>query len=312
MLPWHVFYIAFTPPVWANMKIGSRCGYCLLHRGYKMILMSTDDEGTRREAMQGLLALLGRDFTPDAVPSVIGAERGRVIARVTGCADPYVELKRGSNEAGLKMLPALRALVEEKPPRERFRMACLISCLGNVIDYDVPGNNSDIGDAMKLLGEGFYLDDTDEFKSMIRPGARLLFFTDNAGEIAFDTLVVEELRRLGCHVTVAVKAGPSLNDALMDDAEAVGMTGAADEVITTGAAAIGVRLDEAPDWFRDRFESADLIIAKGMANWETLTETPAPCPLMYIFRTKCEPVATAVGVPERQNVAFLVEKGWRL
>ena len=294
------------------MKVGSRCGYCLLHRGYKMILMSTDDEETRREAMQGLLALLGRDFTPDAVPSIIGAERGRVIARVTGCADPYVELKRESNEDGMKMLPALQALVEKKPPWERFRMACLISCLGNVIDYDVPGNNSDIGDAMKLLGEGFYLDDTDEFKAMIKPGTRLLFFTDNAGEIAFDTLVVEELRRLGCHVTVAVKAGPSLNDALMDDAEAVGMTGVADEVITTGVAAIGVRLDEAPGWFRDRFASADLIIAKGMANWETLTETPAPCPLMYIFRAKCEPVATAVGVPEKQNVAFLVEKGWRL
>jgi len=195
---------------------------------------------------------------------------------------------------------------------ERFRVACLISCLGNVIDYDVPGNNSDIDDAMALLGEGFYLDDTDEFKSLIRQGSRVLFFTDNAGEIAFDTLVVEELRRLGCHVAVAVKAGPSLNDALMEDAEAVGMMEAADEVITTGAAAIGVRLDEAPEWFHDRFHSADLILAKGMANWETLTETPAPCPLLYIFRTKCDPVARAVGVPERQNVAFLAEKGWRL
>jgi len=294
------------------MKVGSRCGYCLLHRGYKMIQMSAEDEGTRREAMQELLALMGREFRPDAVPSVIGAERGRVIARVTGCADPYVELKREANKAGLAMLPRLKAMVEEKPEGERLRTACLISCLGNVIDYDVPGNNSDIEEAMKLIGEGFYLDDTDEFKGLIKPGSRLLFMTDNAGEIAFDTLVVEELRRLGCHVTVAVKAGPSLNDALMEDAEAVGMADVADEVITTGAAAIGVRLDEAPDWFLDRFGSADLMVAKGMANWETLTETPAPCPLLYVFRTKCEPVARAVGVPEMQNVAFLVEKGWSL
>jgi uncharacterized protein with ATP-grasp and redox domains len=294
------------------MKVGSRCGYCLLHRGYKMILMSTEDEETRRDAVQGLLALLGRDFKPDAVPSVIGAERGRVIARITGCADPYVELKREANRAGLEMMPRLRAMVEEKPEQERLRTACLISCLGNVIDYDVPGNNSDIEDAMKLLGEGFHLDDTDEFKGLIMPGSRLLFLTDNAGEIAFDVLVVEELRRLGCHVTVAVKAGPSLNDALMEDAEAVGMTEAADEVITTGAAAIGVRLDEAPGWFLDRFRSADLMVAKGMANFETLTETPAPCPLLYLFRTKCEPVARAVGVPEMRNVAFLVERGWSL
>ncbi|OGD53324.1 hypothetical protein A3K81_02545 [Candidatus Bathyarchaeota archaeon RBG_13_60_20] len=294
------------------MKVGSRCGYCLLHRGYKMIQMSTEDEETRRDAMQELLALMGREFRSNAVPSVIGAERGRVIARVTGCADPYMELKREANISGLAMLPRLRALVEEKPEDERLRAACLISCLGNVIDYDVPGNNSDIEDAMKLIGEGFYLDDTNEFKSLILPGSRLLFLTDNAGEIAFDTLVVKELRRLGCHVTVAVKAGPSLNDALLEDAEAVGMTKAADEVITTGAAAIGVRLDEAPDWFLERFSSADLIVAKGMANWETLTETPAPCPLLYVFRTKCEPVARAVRVPEMQNVALLVERGWSL
>jgi len=165
---------------------------------------------------------------------------------------------------------------------------------------------------MGLLDQGFYIDDIDELKKHIEKGTKLLFFTDNAGEIAFDTLVVEELRRLGAQVAVAVKGGPSLNDALMRDAEAVGMTEAADEVITTGTDAIGIRLDESPEWFLERFYSADVILAKGMANWETLTETPAPCPLMYLFRTKCEPVARAVGAPERQNVALLVEKGWRL
>jgi uncharacterized protein with ATP-grasp and redox domains len=294
------------------LKVGSRCGYCLLHRGYKMINMSTDDEETRLRAMEELLRLMGDQFTPDAVPSVIGAERGRVIARVTGCDDPYRELKREANRRAMELLPGLREYVEGQPEAERLRAACLISCLGNVIDYDVPGNDSDIDAAMGLLDEGFYIDDTDELKKHIDVGTRLLFFTDNAGEIAFDTLVVEELRRLGAHVSVAVKGGPSLNDALMRDAEEVGMTDAADEVITTGTDAIGVRLDESPDWFLERFHSADVIVAKGMANWETLTETPAPCPLMYLFRTKCEPVARSVGAPERQNVALLVEKGWRL
>src|SRR4030042_4909932 len=125
------------------MKVGSRCGYCLLHRGYKMIQMSTEDEETRRDAMQELLALMGREFRSNAVPSVIGAERGRVIARVTGCADPYMELKREANISGLAMLTRLRALVEEEADDARLRAACLISCLGNGLDYEVPGNNRD-------------------------------------------------------------------------------------------------------------------------------------------------------------------------
>jgi uncharacterized protein with ATP-grasp and redox domains len=294
-----------------TLKVGSRCGYCLLHRGYKMIQMSTEDEETRLKAMEELLRLMGDQFGPDAVPSVMGAERGRVIARVTGCADPYQEMKKEANKHAMELLPGLRKHVSEQPEAERLRAACLISCLGNVVDYDVPGNDSDIDAAMDLLDQGFYIDDIDELKKHIEKGTRLLFFTDNAGEIAFDTLVVKELRRLGAHVTVAVKGGPSLNDALMRDAEDVGMTEAANEVITTGTDAIGVRLDESPDWFLERFYHADVIIAKGMANWETLTETPAPCPLMYLFRTKCEPVARSVGVPERQNVALLVEKGWK-
>lgn len=294
------------------MKVGSRCGYCLLHRGYKMINLSTDDEETRRQAMTGLLQLMGNDYNSEAVPSVIGAERGRVIARMTGCKDPYREMKKEANQQALELLPGLKKLVEDAPENERFRVACLISCLGNVIDYDVPGNNSDLDDALEFLDDGFYMDDTDEFKAMIKPGSDLLFFTDNAGEIVLDTLVVEELKRLGAHVTVAVKGGPSLNDALLDDAEMAGMMKIADEVITTGTDAIGIRLDESPQSFIDRYQNADLIVAKGMANWETLTETPAPCSLMYIFRTKCEPVARAVGAPENQSIAFLVEKGWKL
>jgi hypothetical protein len=294
------------------MKVGSRCGYCLLHRGYKMIKMSTEDEDKRQEAMEELLKMMGETYNSDAVPSVIGAERGRVIARVTGCKDPYKKMKKEANERALELLPDLRKMIEEKPIEERLRTASLISCLGNVLDYDVPGSNSDIDSAMKLIYEGLYLDDTDKIKDLIQGKTEVLFFTDNAGEIGFDTLLVEELKQIGARVVVAVKGGPSLNDALMEDAKMVGMDKLADELITTGTDAIGVRLDESPEWFKEYFYNSDLIIAKGMANWETLTEYPAPCPTAYIFRTKCEPVARSLGSPENKCIVKLVEEGWKL
>lgn len=296
-----------------TLKVGSRCGYCLLHRGYNMIRLSTDDEEKRFEAMDALLELMGNDFGPDTIPSVLGNERGRLIARITGCQDPYKERKVKENKLALSILPEMEMRLDESKPSDKLRTATKIACLGNVIDYDIPGNNADLEDALEFLDSPLYIDDTDELKSMIGEDADLLFLTDNAGEVALDTLLVKELRRLGAHVTVAVKNGaPALNDALMEDALMVGMDKAADVLITTGADAIGIRLDESPQRFIDRYNNADLIVAKGMANWESMTETPAPCPTMYVFRTKCEPVASSIGAPENQSIAFLVEKGWKL
>ncbi len=278
-----------------------------------MIRLSTDDEEKRFEAMDALLELMGNDFGPDTVPSVLGNERGRLIARITGCQDPYKERKVKENKLALSILPEMEMRLDESEPSDKLRTATKIACLGNVIDYDIPGNNADLEDALEFLDNPLYIDDTDELKSMIEEGTDLLFLTDNAGEVALDTLLVKELRRLGARVTVAVKNGaPALNDALMEDALMVGMDEAANVLITTGADAIGIRLDESPQWFIDRYNNADLIVAKGMANWESMTENPAPCPTMYVFRTKCEPVANSIGAPENQSIAFLVEKGWKL
>jgi uncharacterized protein with ATP-grasp and redox domains len=295
------------------MKVGARCGYCLLHRGYQEILRSTDDEDVRLETVRQLLVLLAEEFGPDAVPSVVGSERDRIIHRVTGCPDPYVEMKREANERALEVLPRMEALVEAQPAEGRLRTACMVACVGNVIEYDVPGHSPDFDEALSRIGnEDFYIDDIDGFRKLLEPGVGVLYLTDNAGEIAFDRLVIGELGGSGCRVTVAVKGGPSLNDALMEDAEAVGMADVADGVITTGTDAVGINLSESSDEFIAAYEGADVILAKGMANWETLTEYQAPCPTLFLFRTKCEPVARTVGAPLQRNIAKLVPEGWRL
>jgi uncharacterized protein with ATP-grasp and redox domains len=294
------------------MKVGSECGYCLMHRGHKIIQRSTKDEKKRVEAMTGLLQMLGERYEPNAVPSFIGAERCRVIKDSTGCDDPYADLKAKSNTLSVEILPQMAEYVDKQPEAKRLYAALKVACIGNVIEFDVPGHSADLEEALKGLEEGFYIDDTEKLKKYLKPGKKVLILTDNAGEVAFDRLVVRELQRMGCVVTVAVKAGPSLNDALMEDAEAVGMTEEADNVITTGADSIGINLAETSGEFNTHFYGSDVIIAKGMANWEPLTEVPAPCPLMYVLRTKCEPVARTLGAPLDVNIAKLVPKGWKL
>lgn len=276
-------------------------------------MRATEDETLRFEAMRGLLGLLGRRFGHEAVPARLGTERDRLIKRLTGCPDPYKEDKRRANELALSLLPRAVALIEEAEPKERLREACRIACLGNIVEYDVPGHSHDVEEAFsRLRDENLHIDDTDDFRRLLKPGVEVLLLTDNAGEIAFDRLLVREIRSLGCRVTVAVKGGPCLNDATLEDAEAVGMMDEADRVITTGVDAIGVDLSETSEEFMKTYRSADVIVSKGMANWETLTEYPAPSPTLFLLRAKCEPVADSLGVPLESNIAKLVERGWRL
>jgi uncharacterized protein with ATP-grasp and redox domains len=295
------------------LKVGSRCGYCLLHRGYQEILRATDNESLRFEAIQGVLRILGENFDSDTVPSRLGSERDRLIRRVTETNDPYMDLKRKANAKALKVLPELEAIVETQLPGERLRVACKLACIGNVIEYDVPGHSHDIDEALRYVEvEPFYIDDTDMFRKFLRPNVEVMLLADNAGEIAFDRLIVQELHALGCRVTVVLKGGPSLNDALIEDAEAVGMHEEADTIITTGTDAIGVNLSDSSEEFKKAYSAADIIVAKGMANWETLTEYQAPCPILFLLRTKCRPVAASVGAPLHKNIAKLVQEGWRL
>ena len=295
------------------MKVGSRCGYCLAHRGYREILRATADEAIRFEAVRGLLALLGEGFGPEAVPARLGSDRDRLIRDVTGCADPYSDLKRRADEEALRLLPRMEALINAQPAGERLKTTCMIACIGNVIEYDVPDHRPDVERILSNIGkEVFYIDDMEPFRELLGGGVSVLLIADNAGEIAFDRLVVRELRALGCAVTVAVKGGPALNDATMADAKLVRLVDEADAVITTGTDAIGVDLEESSKEFRAAYSSTQAIVSKGMANWETLTEYPAPSPTLFLFRTKCEPVADAVSAPLGQNIAKLVPRGWRL
>lgn len=122
----------------------------------------------------------------------------------------------------------------------------------------------------------------------------------------FDKLFVKELKQLGAHATVVVKRGPILNDATLKDAKFVGIDKVADAVITTGSDAVGLNLKESSAEFLKHYNSADLIIAKGMGYAETLTDNKLTRPHALLLRTKCGPVAHFFGVLREKNVAKIL------
>ncbi len=290
------------------MKVTLHCAHCLLDRAVNQIRLATDDPDLQMRVVTAMLDFLGKNFNAASVPSHIGTDRDLLVQKMTG-RDPYEGLKRESNAMALSILPDLKDLVEEVvDPQMRFRRATLIAAAANAIEFDVSGRDFTLDELRHILERvesDLAFDQVEEFMHLCLNSKEVLFLTDNAGEIVLDMILISEIRRLGPKVIAVVKGGPVLNDATMTDAEEVGLSECADEVIDTGAAAIGVNLERNSDAFKDVFLSAELIVAKGMGNFESLTEFKPHCPTVHIFRTKCIPVADHVGCERNKNVVMI-------
>lgn len=292
------------------MKVEAECAACIIARGAAEVKEATTNPALRFRAMMEILHLLSKEFKPSAVPADLGTKRDRLIKRVTGNNDPYKRNKRICNENALKLLPYARKLVEEGyTQQDRFKRACLCAMVGNIMEFDIPGHKftfSGLRKSLKEAGKDLAVDDIGKIYEVAANSHRVLYLTDNAGEIVFDTLLVEQLKNMGLSVIVAVKGAPVINDATLEDVEISGIDKIADKIITTGTDAVGLSPKEVSAEFQKVYDSVDMVFAKGMGYAETLTEYKLQKPHALLFRTKCDPVANFFAVPREKNVAKLM------
>ncbi len=274
------------------------------------IAEATNDKSLQFRAMIALTRLLNKDFKDTAVPARLGTKRDRLVKTITGNADPYARKKWLSNQRALEALPQVKRMIaQEKSGEAKFRKACLCAIVGNIIEFDIPEHEfkfEDITRHMMQAQEDLAVDEIQKIYDAAKSAEDVLYLTDNAGEVAFDTLLVAELKKLGPRVTVAVKGKPIINDATLQDAKAVGMQEVADNLLSTGTDTVGLILKECSKRFASLYRSADLVIAKGMGHAETLTETKLMKPHALLLRTKCQPVARSFGTIRGKNVAKLL------
>jgi hypothetical protein len=292
------------------LKVEIECAECIIHRGRSEIVEASRDTTLQFKAVRALFAFLAKEFKASAVPADLGTERDRIVRRVTRNPDPYATRKRLSNQRALEILPLAEKIIADSPSAEiRFRKALLCSIVGNVIEFDIPGHAFQFGDLEKLIQQSdddLAIDEISKIFDLAKRAKTILYLADNAGEIAFDKLLVKELKQLGPNITVAVKESPVLNDATLEDAEFVGVDKVADDIITTGTDSVGLNLRASSTEFLRHYQSADLIIAKGMGYAETLTENKLTRHHALLLRTKCGPVSHFFGVSREKNVAKIL------
>lgn len=286
------------------MKITDTCVDCLLSRvSLECSLCRADadlTDQTVRVCRQVMDDLRDKPLSHPQIASRIHRQAYTLLKT----ADPFDALKRSGNRQAADVCRQVRGQLHT------FRDYVHAAVIANIFDYGVKGHDV-ATDFLSFFNaeikKSLYIDDTARILPLC---SRVVYLSDNCGEIVFDKLLIQYLKSQGSHVTLAVKETPILNDATIEDARALGLDRIVDHLTTTGGgtdAEIGINRDLIPDDLRSAIDTCTIIIAKGMANFESLSEMDNLPPVAYMLAAKCGPVAGELGVPVGVKVAKLRE-----
>ncbi len=252
--------------------------------------MVTDDESVQERILRESLRLAS-EMDLSQPPPVMGQEIHRFVRRISGNSDPYRDVKRRFNHFALTLYPELKRRVEQSP--DPFMTAVRLAIAGNVIDFGVSADvepeevNRSIAESLTQAIDEAAID---SLKEAINDATDILYLGDNAGEIVFDRLLIEQMPHN--KVTFVVKGSPIINDATLEDACETGITELV-SVIDNGSDAPGTILESCSEAFRRRFEKADIVIAKGQGNYETLSDMDKD--IFFLLKAKCPVIARDIG-----------------
>ncbi len=292
------------------------CSSCIIDDLRGALDTCVPDEALRLAILREAMAWLGDEFDTCRIPSYYITRVHRLLKERAGLEMPFRELRERCNEAGVAIRERVaRQLATVADDAQRMRLLVLWAIAGNHLDFRTVGTGYDLStddiatQLAAIVSEGLAIDDTPELLAYARQGPRTLYLADNVGEIALDTLLVRELQRYGCAVTVAVKGGPITSDAVLADAHAVGMDALA-PLILSGPDTLGVPLDEMSAALRAELQRAGLVISKGQANYYACSELVREYPAAFfcLLRLKCSVAARSLGLTHpRANVAARLE-----
>jgi uncharacterized protein with ATP-grasp and redox domains len=282
------------------VKVYYECGACFLRQAREAMDLATDNENLKIELMKDIFKFLALNYNDSASSNQLGSAMHRIIKEKTNCDDPYFKEKVISNEIALKFLPKVKKLLENDNSLENY---IKIAIVGNILDFGALGLDFNLQELIFAnLKKDLAINHIDSLKSAISNHKELLFLADNTGEIVFDKLLIEKLNELGLKVTVVLKSSPILNDACMKDAEAIGL----DKITTLttfGTDSVGIVYDEVSSEFKELFDNSNFIIAKGLGNYEGLTEINLEGKDVFsLLCVKCSAVSKDIGVDEKENI----------
>ncbi|MBN2015153.1 MAG: DUF89 family protein [Candidatus Altiarchaeota archaeon] len=281
------------------MRLYPECVPCMLQRA--LLFCEGEDEKTRREVLRKLCRLCSELISEDITTTGLAYERNKVIEGVIKNSDPMKDLKKRSFDAAIKLYPKLKGIVDkEKDDSKRFKLALKIALAGNIIEFGAQDHKVDLDkldeQTSAVINGSLAVDDSDRIYEKIRKSKEILYVTDNAAEIVFDRVLIEELTKYA-KVCVCPLSRPVQDDATIEEIKKAGLDRIC-EVIPRGDF-LGLWFEKCTPRFLKKFGEADFIIAKGMGCYETLMDYPEKLTgrIGLLMKAKCVPVAKNINVP---------------
>jgi uncharacterized protein with ATP-grasp and redox domains len=291
-----------------SLHIWPQCRSCILGMVRDAFSMMKTADAAILQQVNDIAEGILSDAFEKGWPSPVTANR--ILAeqkRLTGVADPYVSFKKRELEQAHSVYSQLKAHVGRD-----LRSRIVLSVLGNSLDFFTNSEETlqALPDVMHR-GISFYHDDIDRLERFLvtRPHS-VLFFTDNSGEVFFDIPFFQYIRDHAREVTLIVKGKPTLNDLSRIEIANERLESFFGDVADTGTAGVGIDWDLTSAAFRDRVQAADLIVSKGMANFETVYPKNLSAHVFFLLKSKCRPIQDYLSTPSAGYCA-LWKEGFR-
>jgi uncharacterized protein with ATP-grasp and redox domains len=284
------------------MKLQEKCIPCIVSQSIKVAdMVGIDDKNDLLKEMFRYLSDV--DFSNISSPELIG-ENFNVLKRITGNGDPYKETREKYNKMFLDRIDLFEEEIAKS--EDDFMEAVKYAIIGNVIDFN-PIHEltvSDVNEKFETLKtESLEIDDTRELQKDIDQAKSILYLGDNCGEICLDKILIKKIkeRNPACQIYFATRGSAVVNDSVEDDAYLVGMDEYA-SIISNGDCSLGTVLTRTSKEFNNIYYNADIIIAKGQANYECLSNEDEN--IYFLLMTKCDVIAKSIGIPEMKMICM--------
>ncbi len=273
------------------MNISSECITCIFNQALKVSKELDLNETTTKKVLDESAKMIP-SFSLSSTPPQNATPMYEMISDLLGKKDLYKEAKMASIQKATTLVPKCREILDKSD--NKFLTATKIAVVGNVIDLASEVMFDLDEEVDKVIDNRFVIDDSSALHYELINAKKVVYLADNAGENVFDRLYIEYLKSefKDIEFFYFVRGNPIINDITIDDLEGDDIHEMA-TVIDSGVPTPGIVIDLMNDKAKELFKSADLIISKGMGNFECLSDESA-YPIFFLLKIKCNVVATAL------------------